>query len=40
MKIEAMILFLFPLVGMITTAIVILKDKRSSSDHKARERHL
>ena len=40
MKIEALILFLFPFVGMITTAIVILKDKRGPSDHKPGERHL
>jgi|HubBroStandDraft_5_1064220.scaffolds.fasta_scaffold2316313_1 hypothetical protein len=40
MKIEVMILFLIPLVAMVTAAIVIVRDKRNSSDHKVGERHL
>lgn len=39
MKIELLILFLIPMVGMVISAIIVARDKRSSPDHKVREHH-
>ncbi len=40
MKIEVLILFLIPMVGLVIAAIIVARDKRSSPDHKVREHHL